>query len=70
LSHHQALTLKYVQDPDVEVIFNVAMTSDGKSLAAYLPVLKSNKPDESVLAMYPTKELIKDQQRQVEKYQE
>lgn len=70
LSQHQAETLKYLRDPEIDVVFNTAMTGDGKSLAAYLPVLQATHPDESVLAMYPTKELIKDQKRQVEKYQE
>lgn len=69
LSHHQALTLKHLRDPEIDVIFNTAMTGDGKSLAAYLPILKSENPDDSALAMYPTKALIFDQREQVKKYQ-
>src|SRR5262249_9710121 len=52
-------------NPQVSVIFNMAMTGDGKSLAAYLPALLDGK---SVLAMYPTNELIRDQKQQVDNY--
>ena len=62
---HQVETYEAIQDPDVDVIFNKAMTGDGKSLAAYLPALTEGK---SILAMYPTNELIKDQERQVQGY--
>lgn len=62
---HQVETYRAIQDPDVQVIFNTAMTGDGKSLAAYLPALTQGK---SILAMYPTNELIKDQDRQVQEY--
>ncbi len=43
---------------DVDVIFNTAMTGDGKSLAGYLPAFQDGK---SIIAMYPTNELIQDQ---------
>ncbi|MCP4398485.1 MAG: type I-D CRISPR-associated helicase Cas3', partial [bacterium] len=69
LSKHQALTLKYLHDPEVDIVFNTAMTGDGKSLAAYLPVLKANARDGLALAMYPTNALIQDQRRQVRNYQ-
>lgn len=69
LSEHQALTLKCLRDPDVDIVFNTAMTGDGKSLAAYLPILRANTGDGSVLAMYPTNALIQDQLRQVHNYQ-
>jgi CRISPR-associated endonuclease/helicase Cas3 len=36
LSWHQAETFKALSDPNVDVVFNTAMTGDGKSLAAYL----------------------------------
>ena len=62
---HQVETFEAIQDPDVQVIFNTAMTGDGKSLAAYLPGLTQDK---SIQAMYPTNELIIDQNRQVEEY--
>ena len=69
LSQHQAETLQAMQDPDIEVIFNTAMTGDGKSLAAYLPMLTAEK-DGSALAMYPTKALIEDQLKQAKRYQQ
>ena len=65
LREHQVKTFDAIRDPNVDVVFNTAMTGDGKSLAAYLPALTENK---SILAMYPTNELIKDQERQVEDY--
>ena len=65
LRRHQIETYEVIQDPNVDVIFNTAMTGDGKSLAAYLPALTEGK---SILAMYPTNELIKDQERQVQEY--
>src|SRR2546421_663210 len=58
LLKHQAETLEAFNDPGVDVIFNTAMTGDGKSLAAYLPVFKEGK---RIIAMYPTNELIQDQ---------
>ena len=65
LREHQVKTFDAICDPDIDVVFNTAMTGDGKSLAAYLPALTDNK---SILAMYPTNELIKDQERQVQEY--
>jgi len=66
LSEHQIRTFEAIADPQVSVIFNTAMTGDGKSLAAYLPALLDGK---SILAMYPTNELIRDQKQQVGNYQ-
>ena len=65
LREHQVKTFDAIRDPDIDVVFNTAMTGDGKSLAAYLPVLTEGK---SILTMYPTNELIKDQERQVQDY--
>ena len=65
LRDHQVKTFDAIRDPDIDVVFNTAMTGDGKSLAAYLPALTEGK---SILAMYPTNELIKDQERQVQDY--
>ena len=65
LREHQVKTFDAIRDPDIDVVFNTAMTGDGKSLAAYLPALTKGK---SILAMYPTNELIKDQERQVQDY--
>ena len=65
LREHQVKTFEAIRDPNIDVVFNTAMTGDGKSLAAYLPALTQGK---AILAMYPTNELIKDQERQVEDY--
>ena len=65
LREHQVKTFDAIRDPDIDVVFNTAMTGDGKSLAAYLSALTEGK---SILAMYPTNELIKDQERQVQNY--
>lgn len=58
LAWHQAETVKAIRDPNIDIIFNTAMTGDGKSLAAYLPVLTG---ENYTLAMYPTNELARDQ---------
>lgn len=58
LLRHQAATWEAFHDPTVDVIFNTAMTGDGKSLAAYMPVFIDEK---AAIAMYPTNELIQDQ---------
>ncbi len=48
-----------------DVVFNTAMTGDGKSLAGQLPSLVQGwrRP---LFAMYPTNELIRDQRRQAD----
>ncbi len=58
LLRHQVETLDAFNDAEVDVIFNTAMTGDGKSLAAYLPALHAGQ---SVVAMYPSNELVRDQ---------
>lgn len=65
LSWHQLETLKALRDPNIDVVFNTAMTGDGKSLAAYLQAMSNNI---STLAMYPTNELARDQEKQVQGY--
>jgi len=65
LSWHQAETFRALSDPSIDVVFNIAMTGDGKSLAAYLQAMTS---EFSTLAMYPTNELARDQERQVQSY--
>ena len=65
LREHQVKTFDAIRDPDIDVVFNTAMTGDGKSLAAYLPALVN---DRRVLAMYPTNELILDQRKQIRSY--
>lgn len=67
LSQHQVETYRALLDPSgPDVIFNTAMTGDGKSLAGQLPSLISGWRH-SLFAMYPTNELIRDQLRQAEK---
>ncbi len=65
LSEHQVETYKALTQGASEVIFNIAMTGDGKSLAAYLPTLVD---DYHAFGMYPTIELSRDQARQFEGY--
>lgn len=65
LAWHQVETFKAIRDPKIDIIFNTAMTGDGKSLAAYLPVLTSKN---CTLAMYPTNELARDQEKQINNY--
>ncbi len=61
LSKHQVETYRALTKGDTEVIFNTAMTGDGKSLAGQLPSLIQGGMDHPVLAMYPTNELVEDQ---------
>jgi len=65
LSRHQVETYEALQDPTIDVVFNTAMTGDGKSLAAYLAAMTNCT---STLAMYPTNELARDQEKQVRGY--
>ncbi|HLH63458.1 MAG TPA: type I-D CRISPR-associated helicase Cas3' [Ktedonobacteraceae bacterium] len=67
LLKHQVETWEAFGNPEVDVIFNVAMTGDGKSLAAYLPVFQDGK---AAIAMYPTNELIQDQFSALPRYEE
>ena len=64
LSAHQLATYEALKDDSIDVVFNTAMTGDGKSLAGQLPTLIQEYP-RSLLAMYPTNELIRDQLRQI-----
>jgi CRISPR-associated endonuclease/helicase Cas3 len=66
LSQHQVETYRALIDPNgPDILFNTAMTGDGKSLAGQLPSLLSgwHLP---LFAMYPTNELIRDQRHQAE----
>jgi CRISPR-associated endonuclease/helicase Cas3 len=67
LAWHQVETFKALQDPDIDVMFNTAMTGDGKSLAAYLAVLQGCL---EAIGLYPTNELARDQESQVYRYVE
>ena len=63
LLRHQVQTYQVLTTGEVDVLLNVAMTGDGKSLAAQLPTLIDNR---GLMAMYPTNELIRDQEHQFE----
>jgi CRISPR-associated endonuclease/helicase Cas3 len=65
LSWHQVATLEAIRDPNIDVIFNTAMTGDGKSLAAYLETLLT---DFLAIGLYPTNELARDQETQIQEY--
>ncbi|HEY9726407.1 MAG TPA: type I-D CRISPR-associated helicase Cas3' [Chroococcales cyanobacterium] len=67
LSWHQVETLKALRDPAIDVVFNTAMTGDGKSLAAYLETLQGEL---NAIGQYPTNELARDQEMQVQDYVE
>jgi CRISPR-associated endonuclease/helicase Cas3 len=67
LLKHQVATWEALQNPNIDVIFNTAMTGDGKSLAAYLPAFQQHK---HIIAMYPTNELIQDQHGSLSKYEQ
>jgi CRISPR-associated endonuclease/helicase Cas3 len=65
LSWHQVATLEALRNPNIDVIFNTAMTGDGKSLAAYLEVIQG---EFSAIGLYPTNELARDQETQIQGY--
>ncbi|CAD5984285.1 CRISPR-associated helicase, Cas3 family [Planktothrix tepida] len=67
LAWHQAETFKALSDPNIDVVFNTAMTGDGKTLAACLDVLLGNG---SAMVQYPTNELARDQEIQIQGYVE
>jgi CRISPR-associated endonuclease/helicase Cas3 len=66
LLKHQVATWEAIRDPEIDVIFNTAMTGDGKSLAGYLPAFQDSK---RIIAMYPTNELIQDQHSGLQRYE-
>lgn len=71
LATHQQEVYEALHNPDIDIVFDTAMTGDGKSLAAYLPMLRPNsKALGNGLFAYPTNELIRDQERQVKDYLE
>ncbi len=61
LLQHQVETYEAVRTQQADVIVHTGMTGDGKSLAGELTALQN--PRHRILAMYPTKELIRDQER-------
>lgn len=63
LSEHQIETYHALSSNQYDVVINTAMTGDGKSLAAYMPALINDTP---IMAMYPTNELARDQELQMQ----
>lgn len=68
LSQHQLDTYQALTQGEAEVIFNTAMTGDGKSLAGQLPTLVRS-PGSPLMALYPTNELVADQEKQFARVQ-
>ena len=67
LSQHLVETYLALTKGDADVIFNTAMTGDGKSLAGQLPVLIYGGRASALMAMYPTNELVRDQEGQIKR---
>ena len=64
-SRHQGETHVALTQGRAPVIFNGALTGDGKSLAGLLPLLTRGDAERNVVALYPTNELLGDQARAV-----
>lgn len=63
LSEHQLETFRALTSGRHDVVINTAMTGDGKSLAGYMPALANGT---AMMALYPTNELARDQELQLE----
>jgi CRISPR-associated endonuclease/helicase Cas3 len=63
VSYHQQASWDVIADPTVDAVINCALTGDGKSYAAF-----GAFPNGEVMALYPTNELVRDQQRQLQSY--
>ncbi len=66
LRNHQVETFNHFNNDNISVIFNSAITGDGKSFAALLPVICNRNLNAAM--MYPTNELITDQFLKLDKY--
>ncbi|TVQ18402.1 MAG: type I-D CRISPR-associated helicase Cas3', partial [Leptolyngbya sp. DLM2.Bin15] len=62
---HQQEVWDAIRDPKIHVVFDTALTGDGKTLAGLLPAVKERKFLGKALFAYPTNELIRDQARQL-----
>lgn len=65
---HQAEVWEAIKDKNISIVFDTALTGDGKTLAALLPALYESKKLDKGLFAYPTNELIRDQVKQVNKW--
>ncbi|HEY9824273.1 MAG TPA: type I-D CRISPR-associated helicase Cas3' [Stenomitos sp.] len=61
---HQKEVWDAICNPQIQVVFDTALTGDGKTLAGLLPALKESRALGKTLFAYPTNELIRDQGRQ------
>jgi len=68
LATHQQAVWDAIQNPEFQVIFDTALTGDGKTLAGLLPAVKERKSLGKGLFAYPTNELIRDQARQLDEW--
>ncbi|TFE67816.1 type I-D CRISPR-associated helicase Cas3' [Methylacidiphilum caldifontis] len=66
LRNHQIETFNYFFNDNISIIFNSAITGDGKSFSVLLPLI-CNK-NLNALMIYPTNELINDQFVKLDKY--
>lgn len=60
---HQAATVRALRSGNAPLIFNQALTGDGKTLAGQFPLFADGVP---TLTMYPTNELARDQKRSLD----
>jgi len=61
---HQREVWDAICNPKIQVVFDTALTGDGKTLAGLLPAVKERRSLGKGLFAYPTNELIRDQVRQ------
>ena len=64
LATHQREVWDAICNPEIQVVFDTALTGDGKTLAGLLPAVKERRSLGKGLFAYPTNELIRDQVRQ------
>ena len=68
LATHQKAVWDEIKNDNTQVIFDTALTGDGKTLAALLPAFYESHNLGKGLFAYPTNELIRDQSKQVERW--
>lgn len=68
LATHQQEVWDAIQDPETQVVFDTALTGDGKTLAGLLPAIRERRSLGRALFAYPTNELIRDQARQFDEW--
>ena len=64
LTTHQRDVWSAICNPEIQIVFDTALTGDGKTLAGLLPAVKERRSLDKGLFAYPTNELIRDQVRQ------